>query len=374
MIKRYKKFNENKSNELNYSCFDWDDNILHMSTLIHMDELIGGKWKPVSVSTSKFADIRGDKQNWRLRNDSASEAFCEFRDFGPRGRSAFVDDTIESIKEGEFGPSWNAFIDTLSNGAIFAIITARGHEPEVIQDAVEYIIDTQLSESQKDTLYAHCLKFAYLFNTDYDSYDRIPKGKLSQTPLIQDYLGSCDFFGVSSDSFAKRFSLGEAANPEVGKELAIKYFVKKVDDYGKKIGSKVSVGFSDDDIRNVKHIEKLFRNELSLKYFIDYSIYDTSSRGMVQTKIKPVRETQATFGSGAQTWGTDSSVLPFTKWNNMTQNLYPSSKDFPTDDYHNQLKNKSGQISDLVKDIKEKTNKDESKKVRKFRNRKLSKK
>ena len=47
--------------------------------------------------------------------------------------------------------------------------------------------------------------------------------------------------------------------------------------------------------------------------------------------------------------GLESSVLPFTKWNNMTQRLYPNSKDAPQDDYHNQMKNMVNSAVDLHK-------------------------
>ena len=33
----------------------------------------------------------------------------------------------------------------------------------------------------------------------------------------------------------------------------------------------------------------------------------------------------------------------------MTQRLYPNTKDRPTDDYHNQMKNNLGQLNDLSK-------------------------
>jgi hypothetical protein len=52
-----------------------------------------------------------------------------------------------------------------------------------------------------------------------------------------------------------------------------------------------------------------------------------------------------------QTPGLESSVLPFTKWNNMTQRLYPNSKDAPTDDYHNQMKNHVNVAKDLYKEF-----------------------
>ena len=355
------KFNdylkENKTSiDLKYFALDWDDNILHMPTVIHMDHLVDGEWIPKDVSTSEFAEFRNLKSEWRIRNNSPSEAFSEFRDNGPRGKRAFFQDAIKAIEDKEFGPSWDSFIKCLSHGYIFAIITARGHNPETIKMVVEYIIDNILTEEQQTSLYAHCLKYAYLFGEDYESYDKVPKSKkISETPLVQDYLNQCEFFGVSSEYFIKKFGLGDSSNPEVAKELAVKYFAKKVNDFGEKIKAKsVSLGFSDDDVKNVKHIEKVFKDELSLEYAIDYNIYDTSVRGIPGGTRKRIGidEGQSSFGLGANTWGTDGSVIPFTKWNSMSSNYYPNSKDEPNDDYHNQFKNQIGEIKDLTADVK----------------------
>ena len=127
MIKKFSEFIfESNSLELHFYSFDWDDNILHMPTVIHMDKKEGSNWIPVDVSTSEFAKVRNDKENYRLRNDDSSFAFSEFRDSGPRGESAFLLDVNKALNEGLFGPSWDAFIKCLSEGAVFSIITARG--------------------------------------------------------------------------------------------------------------------------------------------------------------------------------------------------------------------------------------------------------
>ena len=353
MINRFNSYlRESNANgiSLKYMALDWDDNILHMSTLIHMDKLVDGRWVPQDVSTSEFAIVRKDA-DWRIRDGDPNKAFCEFRDTGPRGEMAFIDDTISAIDNGDFGPSWNAFINYLSKGTVFSIITARGHEPQTIRKAVEYIIDNVLDDDQKHNLYSHCLKFAYIFGSDYDSYDRIPKGALSKTDLIDDYLSTCEYYGVSSQYCINRFGLGDTSNPEIGKEMAMKEFTEKVYSFGQKIGAKVSLGFSDDDIKNVKHIQKIFKDELSLKYLMNYIIYDTSDRsikGGIKTRVH-VHENQSSIGNGSSTWGMDNSVIPFTKWNNMTQNLH--TKNINTDRYTNQFNNKIGQIKDLT-DIK----------------------
>ena len=88
-IKKFKRFNESTEERyLKYYALDFDDNILNMPTVIHMEHLVNGEWIPTDVSTAEFAEVRGDKENWRTQED----AFSEFRDNGPRGMNAFLED------------------------------------------------------------------------------------------------------------------------------------------------------------------------------------------------------------------------------------------------------------------------------------------
>jgi hypothetical protein len=350
MIKKFGAYLKESSDlELKYYAFDWDDNILHMPTVIHMEQKVGDDWKPVDVSTAKFAEVRHDKENYRLTADS----FSEFRDFGPRGKSAFLEDTKAAISDDKLGPSWDAFIECLSSGAIFSIITARGHEPESIKDSVEWIIDNILNDDEKFLLYSNCLKNAYLFSTpEVESYSRIWRNPISKMPLIQEYLRHCDFYGVASDSFAKEFGAGSSANPEVAKQNALDKFIEKCNNFGSKIGAKsVSVGFSDDDPKNVEHVKKFFNEKSALDWGnIKLNVYKTTDRtirGGERTKYRGGEVSE----SSNQAWGMESSVLPFTKFNNMTQRLYPNSKDAPKDDYHNQIKNQTQQAGELYKEF-----------------------
>ena len=137
---------------------------------------------------------------------------------------------------------------TLSKGSLFAIITARGHEAPAMRKGVEWIIDNELSEEQLYSMYNNLLKFAYLFK-DESEYPRILKGQPSKDRLVSLYLDNCDFVGVSAPSRG-----GSPANPEKAKEDALLEFKNKVNSFSEKIGFDAKVGFSDDDLGNVKHI------------------------------------------------------------------------------------------------------------------------
>ena len=54
--------------DFKYYIFDWDDNILHMPTKIHLEERgEDGAWRPVEVSTSVFAIVRTDSRQFQQR-------------------------------------------------------------------------------------------------------------------------------------------------------------------------------------------------------------------------------------------------------------------------------------------------------------------
>lgn len=343
MIKKFNQFLENNnSGHLLYYAFDWDDNILNMPTVIHMDKLVDGEWVPVDVSTSEFAEVRNDKDNWRILNNNPDDAFSEFRDYGPRGITAFLEDVKKAISQKKFGPAWDDFIECLSNGSIFAIITARGHEAEAIRMGIEWIIDNVLTEDQIYEMYNNLLKFKYMFDRDVE-YDRILKGQPSKNELVKKYLDLCDLVGVSSPSRG-----GSPANPEKAKEDALLEFKAKINQFAANIGVKAKVGFSDDDLKNVKHVEDLIDN-LNHEQFpniIQYVVKGTKDPSAITKKVRSVLTETA-----HQTPGLESSVLPFTQFNNMTNKLYPKGDIDRQNDFANQFRRQAEYLAKQSKDI-----------------------
>jgi hypothetical protein len=373
MNRRFKRLNENLSYDtitLRYWAFDWDDNILDMPTKILMDQKVSDNWLPVEVSTAEFAKVRTDAENYRIRNNSAAEAFSEFRDTGSRGDSAFIEDVEHCISEGHFGPAFEKFLKCLSEGGIFAIITARGHEPQSIRQGVEYVIDNVLASrpgsvsgmTMADEMFQNLKKFKYWFEGQGGEQYKIGSTP-SQNPLVQEYLNHCDYFGVSSDSFAKKFSGGSVQAPEESKKQGLLYSINKCFEFAKQLESimnrtiRVTYGMSDDDPKTSKSIIQLFSDitneDTELSKYISLKYYQTTDpKAVVKTDFKKeITDVESFTETSHQTPGLESSVLPFTKWNNMTQRLYPNSKDAPTDDYHNQMKNHVNVAKDLYKEF-----------------------
>jgi hypothetical protein len=352
-----KKFNENSDNQykrvLLFYSFDWDDNILYMPTVIHMDKLIDGEWVPTDVSTAEFAQVRSDKQNWRIINNDPVSAFSEFRDFGPRGEGAFLQDVKKAISLKRFGPSWDDFIECLSSGCLFAIITARGHESKTMRTGIEWIIDNILSENEVFNMYNNILKFTYLYK-EQEKFDRILKGKPSESSLVKIYLDNCDFVGVSAPSRG-----GTPDNPEKAKEEALLSFKERINRLASNVGLKAMIGFSDDDLGNVKHIEDLIDN-LNHEQFPNIVKYVVKGTKDPENITKRIRDIEPFTETSHQTPGLESSIMPFTQFNNMTNRLYPKGPENRQDDFQNQSRRQSEFLAKNSKEVLD----DDKKKVR----------
>lgn len=301
-LKKYKEFLLEKINKpiLKYMAFDWDDNILFMPTVIHMQQLVNDEWVNHDVTTDEFAKVRS-LDNWRpartlsdedfenLSDEDVNEhlqmtAYSEFRDIGPRGSNAFSDDVNIAINNKKFGPSWKTFIECLSNGYIFTIITARGHEPDTMRNVVENIIWNILTEDERIEMGANLTGFQDMFIPNFD----IMRSNSLKT-LVSAYLDKCDFVGVSAPSFVKKYSSGgeffDPSSPEKGKLLALDEFIERINTYGKQVDGEVRIGFSDDDVKTSKSIEKHFGEISSIYNEISFNVFDTSKNKMRKKEI-----------------------------------------------------------------------------------------
>jgi hypothetical protein len=342
-MSKIKRFNEFIDNHLKFYAFDIDDNILKMPTIIHMENLVEGKWIKSDVSTSDFSLIR-NKSDWRILENSITKAFSEFRDDGIRGDNAFLSDLKLAIEQKQFGPAWEDFIECITSGALFSLITARGHESSSIRKGVEYIIDN-LDSDQQYLMYNNLLKFAYIFKSG--EYNRILKGVPSQNLLVKEYLDNCDYVGVSAPS-----RNGDPSNPEKEKEIAFLQFKDKINKFASSVGLKAMVGFSDDDIKNINHIEESIGN-LHMERFpsiIRYVIKNTNNL------------TKTTFVESSNLNGT--SILPFTQFGNFFSHTNPAGPLDRQDNFADQHIKKTNYLAKSTKDYVEE---DKKKKQKKFK-------
>jgi hypothetical protein len=215
-----------------------------------------------------------DNNEWK---GDTNYSFIEFRDFGPRGTNAFLEDVKTTIKDKNFGPSWEVFLDTLKEGRLFAIVTTRGHEPSTIRNAVRYIIENVLKPEEVEEMKQNLKKFNEIFKIEADD-------------LITQYLDECYFIGLMSKAFFEEFQyapIGPKLNQ--GKQDAINKFVNFVRDFAKRTKLPLKVGFSDDDVNFSKAAKELFmKTEKSLDFPENFYVFDTSDpkiKGGIKVKI-----------------------------------------------------------------------------------------
>ena len=242
--------------------FDWDDNVLVMPTMIHLEKKVGNKWIPVDVSTTEFADIRhklpNDKnpegKGYRLLNNSISDAYSDFRDY-----NTMIRDARKAIESKSFAPYFHKFKEALLYGNDFSIITARGNPPKSIRETIKMIIDNQFTDEEREMM-----------------------KKNLRGLTIDEYLDLQNYDPISADEYKERYGGGSSANPEREKMRALERFVKRVVSDAGNLKSHpdftgFSVGFSDDDLGNVNTAKEFIRTDLIKKYpDVKFLVYDSS--------------------------------------------------------------------------------------------------
>ena len=253
-------FDDEGKPDTKYYAFDWDDNICFMPTQIIV---LTENEDEVGMSTEDFADHRHQigVEPFNYKGTTVvGYANNPFRNFRVEGDKKFIIDSMIASP----GPSWNDFVECINGGSIFAIITARGHNPEVLKESTyNYIISNHNGINSK-TLVENLKKYRSLAdNSISESFDL----KVNDKEIIIEYLGMCRFYPVS-------FGEGSAANPEEGKIKAMREFITYCRDLAKEIGEKAFfkndminneiipiIGFSDDDPKNIEKMNEFLYSE-----------------------------------------------------------------------------------------------------------------
>lgn len=241
--------------DLKYYAFDWDDNIVHMPTKII---LLNDKDKEVEMTTEDFATYRekiGVIDFNYLGNTIVDYSKDPFRFFGVNGDKKFLKDSLNA----KIGPAWNDFKESINNGSIFAIITARGHNPNTIKEAIFNYIDNNFHGISKKELIKNQKKYR----------DFVDEDEMTDEEMIRSYLELNRYNPVSFGSDKG------AASPEEEKVKAMADFVKYVKSMAsvlhktaflKKgiannfVPGMLTIGFSDDDEKNVEKIKDYFKS------------------------------------------------------------------------------------------------------------------
>jgi hypothetical protein len=243
---------------MKYYAFDWDDNLMYMPTKIYTKD---DKGKVVGMSTEDFAEYRTEigKEPFEYEGHTIV-GFDEnpFRDFNVPGDQQFLKDAMKAPT----GPAWDDFVEAVNNGSVFSIITARGHTPSILKNAVYNLIKKNKHGISEKELVKNLKKYRELADEE----------DLSDDELVRSYLDMSRYHPVS-------FGQGSAANPEQLKVDAMKEFMTYVQNLSRQLQEKAFmknkisnyfvpyIGFSDDDLRNVQAMKKHFDDESGLEIY-----------------------------------------------------------------------------------------------------------
>lgn len=290
-----------------YYIFDWDNNILHMPTRIHLEKRTAeGRWEPIAVSTSFYAVVRNDKANYRPPRGDWELAFREFRDFDDEPESKFLTHTREALRpiiEGrkEGGPSFRQFRKALVEGRLFAIVTARGHRSETLRRGVEYFIGQVLTAEERAEMMANLRGYRAAFEEDERTW--------TDEEVLKAYLDLNRYHAVTSPDFRAKMGRDEAGVDiqEEAKQFAIMDFMRHVFRIVRRSGvdKPISVGFSDDDPRNVRAVVEFIEQELHREFpHVKFVVYDTSEPDVPSgRKIVVAGQLEFDFGEEGEAGG-----------------------------------------------------------------------
>ena len=261
--------------DLKYYAFDWDDNIVHMPTKILVKDESGNE---VGMSTDDFAEFRHQigKEPFSYKgNTIVGYSDSPFRNFRTDGDKDFLVDAMRAKK----GPAFDDFREAINNGSLFAIITARGHNPNTIKEAIYNYIIEGFNGIDKDELIKNLKK--------YRSF--IGENEMTDEELIKSYLELNKYHPVSFGDDKG------AVNPEEAKVSAMEDFVNYIKAMAAVLNKKaflkkdisnkfnpdnLSIGFSDDDPKNIEVMQKHFKNKP------DNIVKTYSTAGGVKQEVK----------------------------------------------------------------------------------------
>ncbi len=276
---------------LKYYMFDWDDNILHMPTTIHLEQKTEQGWKTIDVGTAEFAKIRHDTEQYRPLNGDWDQAFSDFYDSGHRGAQSFLEDTQVALqpvidRPDQAAPSFHRFKKALIEGSLFAIITARAHSALSIRKGVEYFIAHALNDEERLQMIKNLRRFIKLFGEDGTL--------LTDGEVLARYLDLNRYRGVSSPEFQQIMGRtpSSAESPEEAKQFAVQDFVKHVINMirARGVEASISMGFSDDDPHNVAAVTDYLNQELARQFpDVKFVVYNTADPANIKQRKVVIR-------------------------------------------------------------------------------------
>jgi len=252
---------------MSFYFFDFDDNIMFLTTPVYVRNTKTGDIK--SVSTHEFATIRqflGQAGEW-LDYEQFEGTYEHFGDkdaskIADGEKQFFVEDVAQALTEKPEkwkAPSWDLFVYACENRRPAAIVTARGHSRETIKAGVKILVDAGLLPNEPDYLEIYAVN----------------------NPEMKEELAK----GLSDDD-REAMENGKDQTSKL-KRVAINNIVEKaVEKYG--AGHPHRFGMSDDDPKNVELIIKAMCDSKKRHMDMRFFVIDTHENEHVKLEVFPI--------------------------------------------------------------------------------------
>ncbi len=234
--------------------FDFDDNVMFLPSSLYLFHKETNE--EIAISTAEFARENsqigksGVFREYKIIDNCLSGTYRDFSDTAfDLNRESFSQDVKRALSKNKsewMGPSWRRFRRAVFNRRSIALITARGHHPDILRNGV------------------HLLK---------------ARGYLTHEP---NYLG---IYPVSYKSMHKLLGGGESRLTIP--ELKYKAICHAVEEAMRVYGANPyhRFGMSDDDPSNIKLIIQAMREMKSRYPENSFFVISTHKRSMVQLEI-----------------------------------------------------------------------------------------
>ncbi|HMT01331.1 MAG TPA: hypothetical protein PKD96_01140 [Candidatus Absconditabacterales bacterium] len=251
--------------------FDIDKNLWHTNTPVMMEEKQSdGSWQEIAMSQEDYLSLK-DFRSIRHIENNIEKSMINFKDNGPFGTEKFANDIYEAVSNQSNGPSFEKFVEAVRHGNPIAIITARGHQEETLRNAFASVI--------AEVLECNNTKF-------HEQMAQILGKDISFQTALAQYIDLSRFYAISNNHFMAQYP---DSSSSFRKTQAMEEYLHYVLDELKFLyqADKISVGFSDDDEKNITRMISFFEEKAQEEKFKNTHlvVYHTLPEGIKKIKI-----------------------------------------------------------------------------------------
>lgn len=261
--------------------FDFDVNLLFLNTKLFIEEYIDWEWQEIEMPFVEYREkmiLNKDKSSKYRKTD---RMYNQSRDFDET--NYFMKDLKETLDNYKNAVNlwnslewiiWASFYDfkkAVISWEIISIITARWHNESNFRNGIKLLIQEIFSEDEKKIIFENIKNKFFKENLKYS--------KKNFKKIIEKYLSYSKIILVNNSRFFYKFNHKPDWNTHIRKQIAFIEAITSALIHHKEY-DKISVGFSDDEPKNLEAIHEIINKIKTFSVYdkITFSTIDTSSK------------------------------------------------------------------------------------------------